>query len=54
MRIENVKMRVIKWERVWNDKREREREREREMEQRIIHVAIANWATNTAEENSQP
>ena len=27
--IEDIEMRVIKWERVWNDMRERERERER-------------------------
>ena len=36
-RIENAKMRVIKWEKIWNDYRkwkngERERERERERE----------------------
>ena len=30
VRIENVGMRVIKWERIWSDERERERERERE------------------------
>ena len=28
MKIENVEMKVIMWERVWNDERERERERE--------------------------
>ena len=28
VKIENVEMKVIKWERVWNDERERERERE--------------------------
>ena len=28
VRIKNAEMRVIKWDRVWNDERERERERE--------------------------
>ena len=30
MRFENAKMRVIKWESVWNDDREEKNERERE------------------------
>ena len=29
MGIEDIEMRIIKWEKIWNDKRERERERER-------------------------
>ena len=28
MKIKNVEMKQIKWERVWNDERERESERE--------------------------
>ena len=39
VRIENVEMRVIKWEKIWNDYRKKingEREREREREQRMI------------------
>ena len=46
MKIENVEMGVIKWERVWNDDREkngeREREREREREKLMILVTTAN------------
>ena len=44
MKIENVEMGVIKWERVWNDDREKngEREREREREKLMILVTTAN------------
>ena len=31
MRKNYVEIRIIKWERIWNDEREREREREREI-----------------------
>ena len=30
LKIKNAEIKVIKWMRVWNDKRERERERERD------------------------
>ena len=56
MRIENVEMMIIKWERVWNDEREREREREREK----IHAETLSQATEerrasgVADENLQP
>ena len=54
MGIENVEIRVIKWD-SWNDKREREREREREMiftttasriikKNKIIAIAKSNRA----------
>ena len=40
MKTENYDMRVLKWNRVWNDGRKRkiEREREREREQWMIYT----------------
>ena len=46
MRTKNVKMRIIKWEIVWNDDRE-DKNGESEREKCMIYVAIAS---QTAEE----
>ena len=43
MRIENAKMRVLKWERVWNDDRE-EKNWESEREQWMIYAVIVSQA----------
>ena len=47
MWIENVEMRVIKWE-SWNDNREVKNEREREREREIIFVPIVSWVVKAS------
>ena len=44
MKIENAEMRVIKWERVWNNDRE-EKSGESDREQWMTYVVIASQAT---------
>ena len=41
MKTKNSEMKVIKWERVWNDNRE-EKNGESEREQRMIYVTIVS------------
>ena len=44
MRFENTKMRVIKWESVWNDDRQEKYGRERERELQMIPITAMNQA----------
>ena len=60
VRAKNIEIRVIKWERDWNDYRKgRKWERESGREQRIILATIAIWvveesqATNTTKEKTR-
>ena len=45
MGTENAQMKVIKWERIWNDNREKKKyeERERERERERIFATTISW-----------
>ena len=52
MKIENIEIGVIKWERVWNDDREKYGERERERERAIDDTYCYNCEPNCRGEQS--